>query len=177
MGLVFELKATLFEQKFPFKKTTMKLITEELIDKVSLRIAENDDSLESLVNDFEKNQPNVIGFILSEEVLSLDREEREYLLYLSMVVWKTYQESGNEFTLIDQKELGEVEDSNWEVINNSSAKTFRDRISPFFEGYEQEDLLAFVEDALVEDEDSFVSKAGREIMFVALKTIIDCFNK
>ena len=37
----------------------------------------------------------------------------------------------------------------------------------------QEDLLAFVEDNLVEDEDSVVTKEGREPMFVALKSVID----
>ena len=44
----------------------------------------------------------------------------------------------------------------------------------FFENYQQEDLLAFVEDSLIDDEDEIVTKVGREPMFVALKSIIDC---
>ena len=54
-----------------------------------------------------------------------------------------------------------------------TAKRFRDRMDIFFENYSQEDLLAFVEDNLVEDEDSLVTKEGREPMFVALKSVID----
>ena len=50
----------------------------------------------------------------------------------------------------------------------------RDRMTVFFDDSDQEDLLAFVEDALVEDdEDSVVTKEGREPIFVALKTVID----
>ena len=43
----------------------------------------------------------------------------------------------------------------------------------FFEDYAQEDMLAFVEDNLVEDEDSTITKEGREPIFVALKSVID----
>jgi len=43
----------------------------------------------------------------------------------------------------------------------------------FFKNYFQEDLLAFVEDSLIEEEEGLVTKVGREPMFVALKSIID----
>jgi len=43
----------------------------------------------------------------------------------------------------------------------------------FFKDYPQEDLLAFAEDALTEDDDSPVTAEGREPMMVFLKTAID----
>ena len=56
-----------------------------------------------------------------------------------------------------------------------TAKKFRERLDVFFQDYFQEDLLAFVEDSLSEEEEEMVTKIGREPMFVALKTIIDCW--
>jgi len=56
-------------------------------------------------------------------------------------------------------------------------KKFRERLDEFFEETKQEDLLAFIEDALLDDEESPVSKEGREPMFVTLKAVIDTIDK
>jgi hypothetical protein len=61
-------------------------------------------------------------------------------------------------------------------MENSTGKQFSDRLNPFFEGYPQEDLLAFAEEAVTEDEgepDGIIGKEAREPIFVALKTMID----
>jgi hypothetical protein len=61
------------------------------------------------------------------------------------------------------------------MLEPVKSKPFQHKADVFFKDYPQEDLLAFVEDALADDEDSEVTKEGREPMFVALKTIIDVF--
>ncbi|MFK8104727.1 MAG: hypothetical protein AB8G15_19570, partial [Saprospiraceae bacterium] len=76
--------------------------------------------------------------------------------------------------------LEEKEEDNWEKLENVPAGSFRDRLDVFFKDYPQEDLLAFAEDALVEEEedsDINLTKEGKELMFVALKTIIDCLTR
>ena len=60
-------------------------------------------------------------------------------------------------------------------MTNISRK-FNEKIDPFFKDYPQEDLLAFVEDSLVQDEDSEITNEGRDYIFIALKTIIDSLN-
>ncbi|MBK8670547.1 MAG: hypothetical protein IPN89_14270 [Saprospiraceae bacterium] len=42
-----------------------------------------------------------------------------------------------------------------------------------FRNYRQEDLLAMVEDSIQQDDENFVTVVGREIIFVACKSIID----
>ncbi|HMN89044.1 MAG TPA: hypothetical protein PKE68_03425 [Saprospiraceae bacterium] len=50
-----------------------------------------------------------------------------------------------------------------------------DRLNVFFDQYLQEDLLAFIEEALADDDDDpIVTKEAREGMFVVLKTLTDC---
>ena len=66
------------------------------------------------------------------------------------------------------------------MLENNTAKKFRDRLDPFFENTQQEDLVAFAEDAVTEDLDdpeSLVTKEGREPIFVALATMIDVLTK
>ena len=74
---------------------------------------------------------------------------------------------------IPKKTLEIAEEKNWELLDNIRELRFRDRMTVFFDNSDQEDLLAFVEDSLVDDEDSFITKEGREPMFVALKSVID----
>jgi hypothetical protein len=77
---------------------------------------------------------------------------------------------------VSEDEIGEAEEKNYEILESSTAKKFRDRLDPFFEGYEQEELLAFAEEAVLEDEDdpdSVVTKEGREPIFITMKTLID----
>ena len=79
-------------------------------------------------------------------------------------------------TSVSEQEIGEAEENNYEILEASTAKKFRDRLDLFFENTSQEDLLAFAEEAVLESEedpDSLVSKEGREPIFIALKTIVD----
>ncbi len=77
---------------------------------------------------------------------------------------------------IPLKTIETAEDKNWEMLKDASGKHFRERLDVFFDAYPQEDLLAFAEDALVHDEEEMVSSEGREYVFIALKTIIDCLH-
>jgi hypothetical protein len=77
---------------------------------------------------------------------------------------------------IDSDELSVAEEKNWELLESITAKRFRDRLDVFFKDNKQTDLLAFVEDMLLDEEDELLTKEGREPMFVILKSIIDCFD-
>lgn len=68
--------------------------------------------------------------------------------------------------------LEEIEDKNWTIFEATKGK-FREKVSVFFEGYEEEDLLAFVEDMVTGDEEEALSSVARDIIFIKGKTIID----
>lgn len=147
-------------------------VSEKIIDNIT-------DALEGA--DFEKEteylgkkQPALLGYVFSEDFELLTQNEREYLLYLILVVYKSVEKVLGTLPTIHADSLAEAEERNWEILDKVTATRFRDRMTPFFEDSEQEDLLAFVEDALVEDdEDTVITKEGREPIFVAMKTVID----
>ena len=148
-------------------------ISEEVIDEVVAMLEDAD--FEQEVEFFGKKQGALLGYIFSEDFELLTSKERDFTLYLLIVIWKSAQNRLGSIPTISKKAIEEAEERNWELIDEVEEKHFRERITVFFDDSTQEDLLAFVEDALVEDdEDSVVTKEGREPMFVALKTMIDC---
>ena len=149
-------------------------VSENMIDAVILELEEAD--FEQEVAILGEKQPVLLGYVLSEDFELLTNEEREWLLYLVLVVWKATEKVYEKIGPLSKNALETAEEANWERLEPVTAKRFRDRMTPFFDNYDQEDLLAFVEDSLTEDEEdteAVVTKEGREPMFVALKSVID----
>lgn len=81
------------------------------------------------------------------------------------------------FETVEVEIFEDAEEKNWELLEaGTSAQSFRERLDVFFEKTSQEDLLAFVEDALSDSEDGLTTKEGREVVFVFLKSVIDCLE-
>ena len=146
-------------------------ISESIIDNVVADLEEAD--FEQEITWFTDEYPVLIEYWGAEDFTLLTQDERELMLYLLLVLTKSVEQANAALHPLSSEVLENAEERNWERLENVTAKHFRDRMDVFFQDYSQEDLLAFVEDNLVEDEDSVVTKEGREPMFVALKSVID----
>ena len=80
---------------------------------------------------------------------------------------------------IDQETIELKEEKNYELIEKSKAKSFRERLDVFFKEHPQEDLLAFAEDVLSDndEDDETISSPAKEPIFIAIKTIVDAFDE
>jgi len=152
---------------------TVPFIGEDIIDGVTEALSDNEKYYDETVAEMQGKQPILFSYLLSESFKLLTKEESDFLFYLAVVVWKSADEQVQELPILMSDNIEEIEEKNWAILNESKARQFRDKLDAFFEKYPQEDLLAFVEDALVDDEDSFVTKEGRELLFIGLKTTID----
>ena len=146
-------------------------ISETIIDNVVATLEEAD--FEQEITDFTDEYPVLIEYWGAEDFSLLTQDERELMLYLLLVLTKSVEQVKGTLPPLSDEALENAEERNWERLETVTSKQFRDRMDVFFDNYPQEDLLAFVEDNLVEDEDSVVTKEGREPMFVALKSVID----
>lgn len=146
-------------------------ISETIIDNV-VEVLEQVD-FEQEITHFTEEYPVLIEYWGAEDFALLTQDERELMLYVLLVLVKSVEKAKGKLPPLSNESLENAEEKNWERLDNVTAKRFRDRMDVFFDNYPQEDLLAFVEDNLVEDEDSIVTKEGREPMFVALKSVID----
>ncbi len=152
---------------------TIPFIAEKAIDTVAASLNGEDNDYDRTIADMQAKQPVLFSYLLSESFKLLTKEESEYLLYLGLVIWKVVDTEATTLELLMSDKIEEAEEKNWTLLNESKAKKFNDKLDVFFDKYPQEDLLAFVEDALVDDEDSFVTKEGKELLFIGLKTTID----
>lgn len=158
----------------------MKFVSEDIIDKVVASMQDLND-YEEQINILKDKQPLVLAYLLSENFDVLTKDEKEYLVYLTLVIIKSAQIENPDLEEIEEEELGTAEEKNYELMQESKKRNFRDKLDVFFDNYAQEDLLAFVEDAIAIDEeeeesnDFFqVTSEGREPIFIAAKSIIDC---
>jgi hypothetical protein len=155
----------------------MKFVSEKTIDEVIEALEDlNDEHYEQHTEAFAEAQPVLMSWLFGDNFDLLNEDEKGYLQYLSLIVWLSVVKVNGLGEAVSEEQIGEAEEQNYEVLEGSTAKKFRDRLNPFFENAPQEDLLAFAEEAVLEDEDNpeaLVTKEGREPIFVALKTVID----
>lgn len=156
---------------------TVPFISEQIIDEITEALDNQENSYDLAIADMQAKQPILFSYLISESFKLLTKEESDYLLYLALVIWKAVNSTIGEQPILDSAKIEEIEEQNWTLFNETNARRFKEKLDAFFEQYPQEDLLAFVEDALVDDEDSFVTKEGRELLFIGLRTTIDVLCK
>jgi hypothetical protein len=155
-----------------------KFVSETVIDAVIDYLDTLDEQkYEQQLEDFAERQPVIVAYLFDEENFHLlTEDERGFTQYLCLIAWMAIEREHGQLDPISEELIGEAEEKNYEVLDTSTAKAFRERLNPFFDQYPQEDLLAFIEEAVLEDEDdpdAIVTKEGREAVFVAAKSVLD----
>jgi hypothetical protein len=151
---------------FPF-------ISEAVIEQTAEHLGDQEGAILRALSDLENKEPAIAAYLFSEDTEALTRDEREWLLFVALVIFRAAEKTAS-LPAVSEDALIGAEERNWELLENATAQSFRARMDVFFKSTPQEDLLAFIEDSLSEDEeDNFITKEGREPMFVILKTIAD----
>lgn len=154
----------------------MKFIPESAIDQTVEKLSESA-SLDEAIKELAEAQPFLVAYLSSETTSAFSNEEKDFLFFATSVIVSSIERIEPKLSLLGLEMLTEIEELNFTTLTETKGKAFRDRITVFFENYPQEDLLAFAEDALEEDEETLITSEGREYLFVMLKTIIDAFHK
>ncbi|MEM9819916.1 MAG: hypothetical protein AAF985_02545 [Bacteroidota bacterium] len=149
----------------------MKFVAEAIIDGMIEQLEQQEQ--EAKIIQLEETQPAVLAYLLSENFQSFSEKERDYLFFLSLVVCLSVRSLHPTTDPISEAQIDKAEVLNWDKLEGIKEKKLRDRWTPFFTDYPQEDLLAFVEDALEIDEEQEMSREVREIIFISMKSLID----
>lgn len=148
-------------------------VTEKVIDELIEQTDASPTSIDQFWVQIESQAPALSTYVTSIDQSILTDDEYSQLLYITMIIVKCYLTDHDAITEVESTDdLSAIEDQNWVKLEARKGE-FRSRIDIFFEGYKEEDLLAFVEDMLVEDEEDVFTPIGREVLFVKSKTLID----
>lgn len=155
------------------------MIEEKTIDSAVDYLESREEEFELLVEDFGQAQPALLAYILSESTEVLTNYEKEYLLFLALTVWKSFDIAGLGAIIpeVEAAQIEEKEDIFWGWIGDSKEKDFNKKIDRFFEETEEEELYAFIEDALEMEENEWLTPQGREAIFVFMATLIEVLSE
>lgn len=152
------------------------MITEEIIDQSIDRIQQMD--FDEAFGQFSKKHPLLVSYLAGEQFAVLEDTEYQILLFEAMIIAECFNDIdlGKDETTAEL--LEECESANWAAFDSEENGSFHDRLDIFFDHTDEEDLLAFIEDSLVDDEESEpIHPASREIIFITLKSIVDFFGQ
>ncbi len=156
----------------------MKFVPADTIDEL-IELLDNlsDEQYEQKTAAFAEAQPVIFAYLFDEENFHLlTEDEKGFMQYLALICWASNERVNGATPEASEEQIGVAEERNYAMLDGQAARDFADKLDSFFEEYPQEDLLAFVEEALLEDEEepeSLLTKEGREPIFIALKTVID----
>ena len=152
----------------------MQFISESDFERALADIEDSD--MEELIVEMTEQQTTLSAYVFSEGFQVLTEEERAYFLFLMASVWHTIRTATGEVPVVTEEALGEAEEANYALLEGVKAKGFRDKLNVFFDGTEQEDILAFLEDSLTldEEEETVLTPEGQLPIFIGIKSFVDC---
>ena len=153
----------------------MQFIDESVIEEIINRFEDEKSYLEALGIMLEA-QPGIKDYLDQESLELLTNDEMALMIYLTTVIYSVSTLVCGTIRQIPTSSLEQSEDENWAIFNSSTQKSFSKILDQFFENYEQEDLLALVEDSIQQDEDYPVTSVGAEIIFIGCKSLIDVIH-
>lgn len=141
------------------------MIKESTIDQeielVSNKVDEN-------ILDFVSEEKSFSGYLLGEDFHLLTEVEKETMLFIHLVIYRSILSEGKEKEF-DPEKFQATEDKNWEHFNEKG-RSWKEKMDLMFEGYKEEELLAFTEDML---NDESITDLARELIFITAKSYID----
>lgn len=157
----------------------MEVISEELVDKAWQEVGGlNPDQANKEMIKLSQTQPDLLAFMveLTEE---LDQEARELGIYLFFVVYRMFHASGKKIKRIPSKEIIKCYEDNENLLESleGANERFLER-SARSQVFRQPNVMKYVVDALMDDEDSVaLTEYDKGLLFLLLKTVVDVHDR
>ena len=157
----------------------MKKVTPELVDKVVVEFEKlTDNKIENLIQELDKQQPSALAYILSEDFEALGEEENEILLLDTLMLWQIINQAYENVNIPNSDKIDQLQFDNWktsEELTLTKNQSFDDFVEPMIAEYPEDELLYFVLDTFIDedDEDDSMNSESKLPMFIALKTLCD----
>ncbi len=168
----------------------MKKIDFDTIVAASDRVNALDDAkVEVFITQFTEAQPALVNYLLSTYEDDLSEAQSEYMFYLACKIWEAIHTAYPTAPIITDDDIDKAEEENEQMLNylaDESDEGLESFAEILLQDYAQNELMEFVIVAISESEeeeeedpeDDFeLDDDTRGIFFIALKTLIDCFDK
>lgn len=148
------------------------MIEEPIIEGVAASLTAESLEVDQLVGDTMDAAPGVVAFLSQDSVRLLTDDEYAMLWYIVTVILRSWQQVHGSLPDLTVESLGDQEEQLWTWYDQDAKLPFSQRLDRFFDATKEEDLLAFVEDMTVLDDDQIITEAGRPILVVMASAIV-----
>lgn len=148
------------------------MIEEPIIEGVAASLTAESLEVDQLVGDTMDAAPGVVAFLSQDSVRLLTDDEYAMLWYIVTVILRSWQQVHGSLPDLTVESLGDQEEQLWTWYDQDAKLPFSQRLDRFFDATKEEDLLAFVEDMTVLDDDHIITEAGRPIIVVMASAIV-----
>ncbi len=160
----------------------MKEVPYDLVEQTYEWFAEieDDQELEVLVEAFSDAQPVLFTFLMTMGEDDFDGPEQEIILFLGLVIWKSFLAAGNTPQPVDETHLGAIEEHNMamlEYLAEENEEGFMQVAQALMVDSPQPNLLRFLAEVIFEDDAETIRTLNQGIMFIFLKITIDSLSK
>ncbi|QQS27896.1 MAG: hypothetical protein IPM47_13560 [Sphingobacteriales bacterium] len=156
----------------------MKFITEKNILKgIETIDALSDDSFINFFENFTKEQPDLVAYIISSSEEHLNDEEGQFLLLNILLFWYVTKIAEVELPVISMDTIIKSEESNnvlFEAIFGENDEEYILNSDDLIEGHPQSELMYFAINATFNNDE--MEEAAQNIIFALSKVIIDVLH-
>lgn len=162
----------------------METISEKVVERTWKKMTDIPlDEVPQTVKRLEKEQPEILAFLMAADYDVLNQDERELLLYLGITIWEMMRQGRPRPKRIGEKRLDrfiERTDQMAEYLMGESPEDFEDAVEKIFKGHNQINVLRYAVEALFEMDESEnpgVREEMKGLLFMNLKTVVEALDQ
>ncbi len=162
----------------------METLSEKIVERTWKKMARMPlDEVPQVVKRLEKEQPEILAFLMAADYEILNQDERELLLYLGITIWEIMRQGTPRPQRIGEKRLDrfiERTDQMAEYLMGESPDDFEAAVEQIFKGHNQINVLRYAVEALFEmddDENAGIREEMKGLLFMNLKTVVEALDQ
>jgi hypothetical protein len=139
------------------REALMQTISAQIVESACEKLAEiPDDDFPRLVEDMQKDQPEIMAFLMAAGHDDFNQAERELQFYLGAMVWLIMREGTPPPHRVGEERLDQLIDRTEkmaEFLMGESDADFENSAMRIFDNHNQVNVLRYIVEALFEDEE------------------------
>ncbi len=138
------------------------------------------DKIKRVINKMGKEQPYLLTYLLATGDREFNQAERELFVYLGVGIWCTMTYGDKPLPMVLPVLIDEIEKDNLKMLDSlekMDEEAFVKYVEKIIENYPQPELLFYVVNALIEEQEIEIGPDKIGVMFVYLKIVMDAFQK
>lgn len=163
----------------------MQTISEATVERTWKKMAQlTDADLQQVVERMEKEQPEIMAFLMAADYDAFNQDERELVFYLGMVVWEMMRQGTPRPQQVSEERLYQLVERTDQMVESLMGESEGDFVAvatQVFKNHNQLYVLRYIVEALFEmeedDDGTEIRDDMKGLIFLNLKTMVEALDQ